>query len=164
MNMLELHLKNRRATRHLGTALAPLLAIGDVVWLEGELGAGKTFLARAILRGLGVPATIPVTSPTFALVHEHEGRIPIRHLDLYRLEAADDLVELGFDEAREHAVVLMEWGARFRDVLGSAGLEIALSLGDAATERKAAIRPLDERGADIVARLAAEPAMRAIAR
>lgn len=158
---LTLWLPNRRATRRLGSAVAALLAPGDVVWLEGELGAGKTFLARAILRGLGVPETIPVTSPTFALVHEHAGRRgPIRHLDLYRLDDAAALDELGLGEALEGAIVLIEWGARLRAAIAARGVEIALSIPDAGPGRHAIVRAIDARGGEIVAALARADATR----
>src|SRR5688500_1791946 len=93
--VLELPLPTRRATQRLGAALGAALRGGDFVVLEGDLGAGKTFLVRAIARALGVPAAVAVTSPTFALVHELSGRVPIVHADLYRLEEADELVEIG---------------------------------------------------------------------
>jgi tRNA threonylcarbamoyl adenosine modification protein YjeE len=122
-----LPLPTRRATRRLGSALASGVRVGDVIVLEGPLGAGKTFLARGIARGLGVPSAVPVTSPTFGLVHELAGRIAIVHADLYRIGSAHELAELGLDEARERAVLLVEWGARFGDALAADRLEIALS-------------------------------------
>ena len=141
-----LDLPTRRATRHLGRDLAALLAPGDVVWLEGPLGAGKTFFARGLFRALGVPETTPVTSPTFALVHEHEGRVPIRHLDLYRLGDPSELGELGIEEMMADAIVVVEWGARFRAVLGERGVEISLAIPPSGRGRTAEIRGLDERG------------------
>lgn len=146
---LELELPTRRSTRRLAAALAERLRIGDIVWLEGDLGAGKTFFARGLLRALGVPESVPVTSPTFALMHEHEGRVPIRHLDLYRLGEADELVELGIEEALEEAVVVIEWGARFREAIGSRGVEVTL-VPEGETRRLARLRALDPRGAELV--------------
>ncbi|MCB9591320.1 MAG: tRNA (adenosine(37)-N6)-threonylcarbamoyltransferase complex ATPase subunit type 1 TsaE [Sandaracinaceae bacterium] len=157
---LLLTLRSRRATRNLGKALAALLEPGDVVWLEGELGAGKTFFTRGLLRALGVPEAIPVTSPTFALMHEHEGRVAIRHLDLYRLDDAAELDELGIEEALEGAVVVIEWGARFRDAIAARGVEIVLSVPDEGGGRGAALRGVDARGARIVAALASTPSLR----
>jgi tRNA threonylcarbamoyl adenosine modification protein YjeE len=102
-------LATRGETRRLGRHLAECLAPGDAILLEGELGAGKTFRARAIARGLGVPAGVRVTSPTFDLVHELPGRIPIVHVDLYRLEDPGELRELGItDRGAEGAVLLIE--------------------------------------------------------
>lgn len=145
-----LELPTRRSVRKLGAALAPLLRPGDVVWLEGELGAGKTFFTRGLLRALGVPEVIPVTSPTFALVHEHEGRVPIWHLDLYRLGAVDELTELGLDEALDEAVVVIEWGARFRDAIGARGIEIALEVPPSGRGRRAVIEGFGPRGRALV--------------
>lgn len=144
--VVERLLESRRATRRLGRALAPLLEAGDLIWLEGELGAGKTFFTRGLLRALGVPAEVPVTSPTFALMHEHEGRLPIRHLDLYRLSDADELRELGLHEAIEGAVVIVEWGARFRSEIAERGLEITLRIPDDGPGRLVSVRGIDRRG------------------
>ena len=119
-------LPTRRATQRLGRALASCLQLGDVLVLEGPLGAGKTFLARAVARGLGVPVSVPVSSPTFALVHELAARVRLVHADLYRLGAAAEIAELGLDEARESAITIVEWGARFGDALAPDRLEITL--------------------------------------
>jgi tRNA threonylcarbamoyladenosine biosynthesis protein TsaE len=124
---LTLRLSSRRATTRRGRALAAGHAPGDVVMREGPLGAGKTFLARAIARGLGLPATTPVQSPTFALVHQLEGRAPIVHADLYRLSDAAELPDLGLDESMRGAVTIVEWGARFADALAEERLEITLA-------------------------------------
>lgn len=159
---MELALTTRRRTRQLGAALGAILEPGDVVWLEGELGAGKTFFARGLLRALGVPESIPVTSPTFALVHEHEGRVPIRHLDLYRLGDPDELVELGVDEALRQAVIVVEWGARFRDAIAPRGVEIVLSMPDDGGGRRASVRALDARGRVIRDALAGAPRVAAM--
>ncbi len=154
---MELDLPTRRATRRLASALAPLLAPGDVVWLEGELGAGKTFFARGLLRALGVPESVPVTSPTFALVHEHEGRAPIRHLDLYRLGEPDELVELGIEEALDEAIVVIEWGRRLRSAIGERGIEITLAPRAEGPGRSASVAGLDERGRALASALARDP-------
>lgn len=144
---LHVPLADRRATRRLGRALAAVLHPGDLVLLEGELGSGKTFLVRAIARELGVATTIRVTSPTFALVHEFAGRIPIVHADLYRLDASADLEETGLlDRAGGGAVVLVEWGARFASQLRGGGLRIELTLSDGT--RSARIEAFGEQGAE----------------
>ncbi len=99
-------------TEDLGERLAASLRAGDVVYLEGELGAGKTAFARGIARGLGA-AEREVASPTFALLHEYvgaDGAIVLRHLDLYRLEdSARDLAVLGLPESVTGAPVCVEW-------------------------------------------------------
>ena len=92
-------------------AMAPL-----VVTVTGDLGAGKTTLVQAICRGFGVREE--VTSPTFALVHRYVGRAPVYHLDLYRLESADELTNIGWDELMaDDALVLIEWPERAGDRL-----------------------------------------------
>ena len=162
MEELSVALTTRRRTRHLGAALAQPLVAGDLVWLEGELGAGKTFFARGLLRALGVPEAVPVTSPTFALVHEHEGRAPIAHLDLYRLGASEELLELGLEELLEGSIVVLEWGARFFDAIGRRGIEIQLAVPAEGPGRLAKLRALDARGRAILEIVAADPRVRAM--
>ena len=112
-----LHLASVDATRALGEALGRTARPGDVLWLEGDLGAGKTSLAQGVAAGLGIEE--PVTSPTFALVHELEdGRLPLVHFDLYRLEPARQAppdLEEAWD--RPDALVLVEWPARLETAL-----------------------------------------------
>lgn len=117
----EIVTRSEAETEELGASLAPALSARDVVYLTGELGAGKTALARGIARGLGAGER-EVASPTFALLHEYAGsggRIVLRHLDLYRL--ADDprqLEVLGLPDALSGAPVCVEWpGAAIRSVL-----------------------------------------------
>lgn len=120
-------LPTRRSTVQLARGIARALRGGDLIVLRGDLGTGKTFLVRALCRALGVPVSVPVTSPTFTLVHEHEGRLPITHADLYRLRDASELTELGLRERRgEGAVVLVEWGEPYIDELGGDALVIHL--------------------------------------
>lgn len=126
--MTDLALPTRRATVRAARALAAALAPGDVVVLDGPLGAGKTFFVRAVCRALGVPSEEPIQSPTFALVHEHPGgRVAVVHADLYRLGHSGELEALGLDEARRDAALLVEWGGRFADALGADRLEVALA-------------------------------------
>jgi tRNA threonylcarbamoyladenosine biosynthesis protein TsaE len=124
-------LPNRRATVRLGRALAAELRAGDLVLLDGELGAGKTFLARAVCRALGVPASVPVASPTFTLVHELSARLEVAHADLYRLGSPEELGPLGLRDRRgEGAVLLVEWGLPHGDALGGDALTVHLEAGD----------------------------------
>ena len=125
-------LPSRRATIHLAARLAAALQGGDLLVLEGDLGAGKTFFVRALCRALGVPSEIPITSPTFTLVHEHEGRVPIRHADVYRLRDADEIAALGLREQRaEGALLVVEWGAPYLEALGGDGLVLTISVSPA---------------------------------
>jgi len=153
---LELVLHSRGDTRRLGHALATCLEPGDLVLLEGALGAGKTFLVRALARGLGVPSTQPVTSPTFDLVHELSGRVPLLHADLYRLEAGADLDDLGLVEAvGGQAIVVVEWALRFSDALGGQGLLITLARPRVEGPRRCTVRGLGARGRAVCDRLQA---------
>lgn len=121
-------LPSEPATEALAARLAPLLAGGDLVVLSGPLGAGKTFLARAVCVALGVEAR-RVTSPTFSLVHEFAGRVPIAHADLYRLRSPAELVELGLDALRDEGrLLLVEWGEPYVEELGGDALMLELAL------------------------------------
>ena len=99
-------------TRKLGARLAEKLKAGDVVLLEGELGAGKSELARGVAKGLGVQET--VTSPSFTILNVYEsGRVPLYHFDWYRLENEEELYELGMDEyLGGDGIALVEWPGR----------------------------------------------------
>lgn len=95
-----------------GARVAERLRVGDVVLLTGPLGAGKTVLARGLAAGLGVPPE-EVRSPTFTLVNPYQGRVPVYHLDLYRIEKPSDLDELGLEEILGgDGVAVVEWGER----------------------------------------------------
>ena len=98
-------------THRLGERLGGRLCAGDVVVLSGELGAGKSVLARGIARGMGIMG--PMTSPTFTLVNEYEGRLPFYHFDLYRLSGHDDLIDIGWEDyLARAAVIAVEWSER----------------------------------------------------
>jgi tRNA threonylcarbamoyladenosine biosynthesis protein TsaE len=146
-------LRTRSDARRLGRQIARVLEPGDLVVLEGDLGAGKTTLVRSIARGLGVPTTVPVTSPTFELVHELSGRMPVVHADLYRLQPGDDLSELGIlARIGGDAVVLIEWGDRFAGEIGSEGLWISIDLGEGSA-RDCVLRGRGARGRSRLAAL-----------
>ncbi|MDI3522753.1 MAG: tRNA threonylcarbamoyladenosine biosynthesis protein TsaE [Bacillota bacterium] len=113
-------------TDAIGTLLGEKLERGMVVALTGELGAGKTAFARGVARGLG--ANGPVTSPTFTLIQEYAGRLPLYHFDVYRLTDPAELEELGYEEYLEgDGVCLVEWGDTVRDWLPASYLEVHLS-------------------------------------
>jgi tRNA threonylcarbamoyl adenosine modification protein YjeE len=114
-------------TDKLGARIASGLGPGRAVALEGDLGAGKTTLARAVLRALGVTENVP--SPTFTLVQTYETRdFPVRHFDLYRVETAEELDELGLDEALDEGAVMIEWPERAPGRIPPEALHVALSI------------------------------------
>jgi tRNA threonylcarbamoyladenosine biosynthesis protein TsaE len=114
------------ATAALGAAVAQLLGPGDVVVLSGPLGAGKTRFVQGLAAGLGVPGR--VTSPTFVLVRRHTGRIPLVHVDAYRLEDAADLVTLDDDVLADDLVTCIEWGGNVADALPAQRLDVAIAV------------------------------------
>ncbi len=146
-------LPSEAATRALARRLADVLEVGDVVLLEGGLGAGKTTFVRAAARALGVPEEEAVTSPTFALLHEYDARLPLLHGDLYRLGHPDELVELGlFERLGRDAVAFLEWGARFAEELGRVDLLLQMELiGD--ESRRARLEPRSLRGEAILKKM-----------
>ncbi len=132
-------------TRAAGHLLGTLAHAGDVVVLTGDLGAGKTVLAKGVATGLGV--TDPVTSPTFNILLMHRGRFELAHFDLYRLDSAVQLEDIDFWGVLESgAVALVEWGDRFADELPDDVLTVTLTItGDEARAIEA--RPSGPRSA-----------------
>lgn len=112
-------------TQRLGARLGELLEPGDVLLLEGDLGAGKTVLAQGVAQGLAIDD--PVTSPTFTLIHEYEGRLPLYHVDLYRLGGATDAAGIGIEEyLYGDGVTVIEWPDRAGALLPREHLVISL--------------------------------------
>jgi tRNA threonylcarbamoyladenosine biosynthesis protein TsaE len=118
MPAFSMPLANEIATESLGATLAARLKPGDVVGLKGDLGAGKTTLARAIIRAAAGDPDLIVPSPTFTLVEVYETpRGAFWHFDLYRLEAPEQIYELGWEEALAEGIVLLEWPERLGELL-----------------------------------------------
>ena len=132
------------ATVACGAALAPLVEAGDVVVLAGDLGAGKTQLTKGLATGLGVAE--PVTSPTFNILLVHEGRIPLYHFDLYRLEHAEQLTDLDYWGTLEaDGVSAVEWGDRFAEAIPEQCVIVRILItGD--DSRSLQVEPRGERG------------------
>ena len=145
---------NESETEALGVALGQLMQPGDVLALVGDLGAGKTCLARGVARGLGIDE--PVTSPTFILVAEYAtaAGFPLYHADCYRLEqAAAEAQAIGLDELLlDDGVAVVEWAERIEPLLPPDHLRISLSvLGD--TRRELAFEPHGVRSTELVRRI-----------
>jgi tRNA threonylcarbamoyladenosine biosynthesis protein TsaE len=123
------------ATTAVGAALAPFLRPGDVVSLTGDLGAGKTTFVRGAARGLGVEEA--VLSPTFTLVREYRGSYPVYHLDVYRLDRVQDVIDLGFEEILDQGgVVFIEWGDAVDALLPETNLQVELTMADEDVARR----------------------------
>ena len=119
------HTESEEATIALGERLASELPAEAVVLLIGNLGAGKTTLAKGIVKGLGAADPDDVSSPTFTLIHEYSPSV--YHIDLYRLDTAAQVATLGLDEIfNRRAVVLIEWGERFPELMPTERIEIRL--------------------------------------
>lgn len=138
--MIARETRSEEETRRLGRELGGLLAAGDVLGLRGGIGAGKTTLADGLLRGLECPDR--AASPTFVLVREHAGRLPVLHLDLYRLEREGELAAIGVPELLESgAVVVVEWCERLGALAPEEWLEILIEWGGAERERRIRLEP-----------------------
>jgi tRNA threonylcarbamoyladenosine biosynthesis protein TsaE len=126
---LELRTETAEDTRAVGEALSGLLAPRDAIALSGELGAGKTTLVQGLARGLGVGEHI--VSPTFTLVREYRGRLDLMHVDVYRLEREQDVIDLGLEEIGEgDAVLVVEWGDAVKALLPADRLDVELTTVD----------------------------------
>ena len=123
-------LPDETATALLGNDIAAALRPGDVVALRGDLGAGKTVLARAVIRSLAADSELEVPSPTFTVVQAYEARFPVAHFDLYRISSSQEIEELGFDEASASGIVLIEWPDRAAELLPPNVIEVDLSEED----------------------------------
>ncbi len=126
---IEILSRSVEETLQIGQAIAGSLEPGDVVGLIGCLGAGKTHLVKGIAVGLGVASGRCVTSPTFVLVNEYAGRLPVYHIDAYRLRSAPELDLLGFEEMCDAGgVVLIEWADRVRQAVRPDAVWIELTI------------------------------------
>jgi tRNA threonylcarbamoyladenosine biosynthesis protein TsaE len=121
---------NAEATRMVAAEFVASLKAGHVVALVGDLGAGKTEFVKGLAAGLESPAT--VTSPTFTLIHEYRGgRLPLYHMDFYRLSSEDELDEIGFDDyLNQPGVCAVEWANRFPQRIPSTAIWVTLSIAE----------------------------------
>jgi len=115
-------------TEELGRCLGKTLREGDFVALTGDLGAGKTAFTKGIARGLGIKEDI--TSPTFTIINEYLGRVPLAHMDVYRLKNLQELENIGFDDYLEGYVVVMEWADKVKELLPNDVLWVDIKILD----------------------------------
>ncbi|HYL51712.1 MAG TPA: tRNA (adenosine(37)-N6)-threonylcarbamoyltransferase complex ATPase subunit type 1 TsaE [Acidimicrobiia bacterium] len=120
--------RGAQETESVGAALGQFLHEGDLVVIGGDLGAGKTTFVKGVARALGVRD--PVTSPTFTIVQEYEGRVPVAHVDIYRLQRVQELHDLGLEEMLDDRVVLVEWGDVVAPLLPLERVEVQLTAGE----------------------------------
>ncbi len=118
-------------TQALGEKLGKTLKQGDVIALIGDLGTGKTCLTQGIARGVGIAPNEIVSSPSYILINEYNGTIPIYHIDLYRLENSKEIAELGLSEYVEgDGICIIEWAERMADALPDTSIKIHITLGE----------------------------------
>ena len=139
--MISAATKSAEDTRDLAAHLAEHVLSGDILLLSGDLGAGKTTFTQGFGRGLGV--TEQITSPTFMLVQLYPARLTLVHVDVYRLEHLQEIVDLGLSEMLdEDAVALIEWGEAAAPVLPADYLRVRIEFGDADDDRRFSIEPV----------------------
>jgi len=117
------------ATKQFGIMLGQLAMPGDIICLDGDLGAGKTTLTQAIAIGLEVPKDSYITSPTFAILHEYSGRLPLYHMDFYRLNGAEEIEDLGFEEYFYlSGLTVIEWPDRAAHLIPDSRLYLTIRI------------------------------------
>jgi len=133
---MEIITESQDATKNLGRDIAQFLKKGDIVLLEGELGAGKTVFAKGLMEGLGIGEEI--VSPTFTIINPYFSEPMVYHIDVYRLHSADDFFTVGLEEIinDEGSIKIIEWGEKVKEFLHSPYWEIKIFFGDTLTTRK----------------------------
>ena len=123
---MEKYLYSKRDTEEFAISIAKQLSVGDILALYGELGAGKTFFTQMLCKALGVHEN--VTSPSYVLMNEYIGSISIAHLDLYRLNSEDELLELGLEDIFEDRLTIIEWPEISEKILPSRTIKLYFNL------------------------------------
>lgn len=122
---MKIYIENVEKTIELGRVIGKLLKNGDIVCLDGDLGAGKTHISKGIAKGLGIEEEI--TSPTFTIVQEYEGKIPLYHFDVYRIACSEEMYNVGFEDyLNKNGAIIIEWSEIIRDILPNERLEIKI--------------------------------------
>lgn len=149
---MRLRLKGLDQVEEFGIRLGKLLKAGDILGLVGDLGAGKTTMTKSI--GLGLEVDEYITSPTFALINEYRGRIPVYHFDVYRLENVEELYDIGFDEYfYGQGVSIIEWADKIESILPKNRIMIDIGQGDYQDERYLSIYGQGDRYKEIIKEL-----------
>jgi len=141
--MKVLQIRSDQAMIDLGEFLGERVKPGDLLFLSGELGAGKTTLVKGIAKGMGIGPEI--TSPTFQLLKTYQGKFSLNHLDLYRLSSEVEMEILELEEIAPEGVTVIEWGDLIKDRLFNEYLEIVIGFGDLVTSRRVTLIPSGER-------------------
>lgn len=150
---MKINLNSVQDTIKFGEKFGKLLISGDIIFLNGDLGAGKTTLSKSIGEGLGVQEYI--TSPTFTLINEYEGRLPLYHFDLYRLDSYEELEELGVEDYfYGNGVCLIEWAEKFSEDLPENRLEVWINRGKTDDERYIKLKAFGDRYKKLIEELA----------
>lgn len=133
--------KSEKETQEAGEKLVQTLAPGSVVAMYGDLGAGKTAFVRGMTRGLGID--FPVSSPTFNVVNEYPGKVPLFHFDMYRLGSADELFDIGWDDYLERGgICAVEWSENVEEAFEPGTVKVTITkLGD--TEREITVEVME---------------------
>lgn len=142
--MIKLITKSPEETASIGYKLGSLLKAGDILCMDGDLGAGKTTMTQSITKGLEVDDY--VTSPTFTIVNEYMGRVPVYHFDVYRIGDVDEMYDIGFDEyIHSEGVCIIEWSKIIEEILPENRLEIKLNRRDEENVRELSFIAYGER-------------------
>lgn len=132
--MIRIKCDDEKATVELGQKLAGILRPGDFVCLDGSLGTGKTFLSKSIAKALGVDEYI--TSPSYTIINEYEGKFPIYHFDVYRIDDIDEMYEIGYEEYFfGEGICLVEWANMIEELLPDSYYQINISMCESFTTR-----------------------------
>ena len=133
--IIKIKTHSEKETFELGRKFSQDLQAGDTISLEGDLGTGKTALTKGIAVGLGISK--PITSPTFTLVNSYTGKWILNHYDVYRVNDADELLEIGWDEYfNDDTICIIEWGDRILDILPENTIHIRLERDDKETDSR----------------------------
>jgi tRNA threonylcarbamoyladenosine biosynthesis protein TsaE len=147
--MLKLITESAEETSNIGEQLGRLLSKGNIICLSGDLGAGKTAFTKGIAKGLGVSDY--VTSPTYTIINEYEGSLPLYHFDVYRLNDVEEMYELGYEEYFfGDGVVVLEWADIVRDIIPGERLWITILNSKGDDSREIIMEPTGESYVNIV--------------